>query len=639
MPILGNHLNFAQNEARNIAIHNGNPNPPSGNVKGQLFFNNVSNELFYWDGTIWQSAKSGAGSSGPPSGPAGGDLTGTYPNPAIGAGKVTSSHIADGTITDTDVAAANKDGANDTYSMRRLAYTFSQTGRALPANIPLNTLITNGMLAAMNGSVDFNAQKAVGLGEPTNASDAATKNYVDGKTPADATTSVKGIVQLAGDLAGTAASPQIAAGVITDADVNTNNKDGANVTPSLRTLNNTPKAGTTAGQAMAASTPLSQMVAPSSPGVNLNGTQLYNVQDPTAAQDAATKQYVDNIAQGLDAKQSVRAATTTNITLSGTQTVDGVALVVGDRVLVKDQPSPIPHGIYVVAAGAWTRSTDMDTWAEVPSAFVFVEQGTVNKDTGWVTMADQGGTLGTSGIDWTQFSGAGQIIAGEALQKNGNTLDVVAGVGLDTDANQIFIDYNAVTNAMLADGAVNLAGADVTGTLPVAKGGTNATTAAAARTNLGALGTAGAGLTQSGDSVDVGAGAGIAVNADSVDVATKGITSTMIADNAVQLSSAQISGSLPLTKGGTGGTDAGTARSSLGAAGTYQGLGPASAGTTWVIPAATHGFSKYPIVQVTNNDVPRVVELPDVTIALNNDVTITWGASVAVNSKRVMMVA
>jgi hypothetical protein len=158
---------------------------------------------------------------------------------------------------------------------------------------------------------------------------------------------------------------------------------------------------------------------------------------PTNAGHAATKAYVDSIAQGLDVKQSARAATTANITLSGTQTIDNVVLVAGDRVLVKNQTTASQNGIYDVAAGAWTRSIDMDAWSEVPGAFVFVEEGDTLADTGWVATANQGGTLGTTNITWNQFSGAGTYTAGGGIGLTGTTFSVAAGTGLVQDADGI----------------------------------------------------------------------------------------------------------------------------------------------------------------------------------------------------------
>lgn len=145
--------------------------------------------------------------------------------------------------------------------------------------------------------------------------------------------------------------------------------------------------------------------------VSVNNNKIVSLADPTENTDAATKQYVDSVAQGLDAKSSVLCATTTNIVLSGTQTIDGISVVAGDRVLVKNQTTTTENGIYVVNASTWTRSTDCSTWNELIGAFTFVEKGTVNSDTGWLCSIDVGGTLGTTPITWVQFSAAGQITA------------------------------------------------------------------------------------------------------------------------------------------------------------------------------------------------------------------------------------
>ena len=145
---------------------------------------------------------------------------------------------------------------------------------------------------------------------------------------------------------------------------------------------------------------------------------------PTNDSDAATKGYVDALAQGIDAKASVVVATTANITLSGTQTIDGIALSVGDRVLVKDQTTQSGNGIYLVAASTWTRTTDANTWDELVAAFTFVEKGTTQANNGYISTITAGGTLGTTAITFAQFSGAGQITAGAGMVKSGNTLNV-----------------------------------------------------------------------------------------------------------------------------------------------------------------------------------------------------------------------
>ena len=179
-----------------------------------------------------------------------------------------------------------------------------------------------------------------------------------------------------------------------------------------------------------------------------NTTQLATTQFVTSAVDAARS--------SLDIKASVKAATVANITLSNTQTVDGVALAVGDRVLVKDQATAAQNGIYVVASGTWLRSTDADTDAEVTSGmFTFVEQGTVNADSGWALSTDGAIVVGTTALTFVQFSGAGQITAGAGLTKTGNTLNVGAGTGIAVNADDVSLTgqalalHNLATNGLI----------------------------------------------------------------------------------------------------------------------------------------------------------------------------------------------
>lgn len=158
--------------------------------------------------------------------------------------------------------------------------------------------------------------------------------------------------------------------------------------------------------------------------IAMSNNKVTGLATPTADQDAATKAYVDSVAQGIDAKASCAAATTGNVTLSGTQTIDGYALAVGQRVLVKDQSAAADNGIYVVAAGSWSRATDANTWDKLVAAFTFVEHGTNNANNGYICTIPVIGTLGTTPVTWAQFSGAGQITAGTGMSKTGNTLNV-----------------------------------------------------------------------------------------------------------------------------------------------------------------------------------------------------------------------
>ena len=153
-------------------------------------------------------------------------------------------------------------------------------------------------------------------------------------------------------------------------------------------------------------------------------TSIALTQDPVSALQAATKQYVDNVAQGLDVKASCIAATTANISLSGAQTIDGVSVVAGDRVLVKNQTAPEENGIYVAANSTWSRSADANTWDELRSAFTFIEQGTTYADTGWVCTIDAGGTLGVTAVTWSQFSGVGTYTAGTGLTLTGSVFSI-----------------------------------------------------------------------------------------------------------------------------------------------------------------------------------------------------------------------
>ena len=163
--------------------------------------------------------------------------------------------------------------------------------------------------------------------------------------------------------------------------------------------------------------------------IDANSANIINVADPTQAQHAATKAYVDAVKQALDIKDSVRVATTANITIStalnANDTLDGVTLANGDRVLVKDQSSAGENGIYVVGASP-ARAADANTAAELTGGtFVFVEEGTTNADNGYVfTHNGTPATFGTTAMPVAQFSGAGQVIAGDAITKSGNTLNV-----------------------------------------------------------------------------------------------------------------------------------------------------------------------------------------------------------------------
>jgi hypothetical protein len=256
---------------------------------------------------------------------------------------------------------------------------------------------------------------------------------------------------------------------------------------------------------------LDQMTAPTA-AVTWNNQKITSLADPVNPQDAATKNYVDASATGLDVKASVRAASTASVTVTynatgGTSgrgqltamptTLDGVSLAAGNRVLFKDQATGAQNGIWVVstlgsgANGIWDRAIDFDQDAEVTAgAFTFVEEGTANADTGWVLTTNNpitiGGASGTA-LVFAQFSGAGTIVAGNGLTKAGATISAVGtasriAVGATIDIDAAYVGQASITTL----------GTITTGTwngtaIPVAFGGTGGGTAAVAKTNLGFL--------------------------------------------------------------------------------------------------------------------------------------------------------
>lgn len=195
---------------------------------------------------------------------------------------------------------------------------------------------------------------------------------------------------------------------------------------------------------------LDQLAAPTA-SVSMNSQVLTNLAAPTNPNDAARKADVDAAAQGLDIKASCRVATTANITLSGTQTIDGVAVVAGDRVLVKNQTTGSQNGIYACAAGAWSRATDADSDAKLTGgAFTFIEEGTTQADTGWVLSTNQPVVVGTTSITFTQFSGGG-VPANYSGQNTITTVGTLTSGALGTG-------FTAVAVAQGGTGATTLTG-------------------------------------------------------------------------------------------------------------------------------------------------------------------------------------
>lgn len=190
---------------------------------------------------------------------------------------------------------------------------------------------------------------------------------------------------------------------------------------------------------------------------------------PVNNNDIANKSYVDSVAQGLNTKAPVLVTTTTNITLLGEQTIDGITTS-SSRVLVKNQTISANNGIYVSSSTAWTRSTDANTWNQLVSAYVWVEEGTTQSDTGWVCTVDPGGTLGVTAVTWVQFAGAGSYTAGTGLTLTGTVFSItnIGTAGTYGSANAVpTFTVNAQGQLTAASNtAISIAPSQINATIP-----------------------------------------------------------------------------------------------------------------------------------------------------------------------------
>ena len=265
-------------------------------------------------------------------------------------------------------------------------------------------------------------------------------------------------------------------GAVVDADI----KSDANISIS--------KLNTTQFNTQVQTSRLDQFAAPTA-AVSLNSQKITGLADPTSDTDAATKRYVDGAVQGLSWKAAVRVSATTDIDLdSPGATIDGITMASGDRVLLLGQSSAFENGIYVWsgASATLTRAADANSAAELKGAAVFVMEGT-RADQAYTMVTDGAITVDTTELTWTQFTGLGQILAGNGLTKTGNQIDVVGTADRITVAS----DAIDIASTYAGQSSITTLGTVTTGTwsataIAVNKGGTGATSAADARSNLGA---------------------------------------------------------------------------------------------------------------------------------------------------------
>lgn len=387
--VTSGYLDLNKGELRNAAIQSLTTDP-STPVAGQIYYNSASGNLKYYDGTAWQP---------------------------IAYGNV----LTFGSPSSLTVGGTNADGVSTDAARADHVHALPDWGSA--------SATTSYGLSAADGTATTFARSDHTHGTPSLTNNPASTQAVgDSASVGTGTAPARDDHKHAMPAFGSVTAQ-------TTYGASSGNGSSANIARADHTH------GTPAHDAAAHSLiKISDLAAPTA-SVSFNDQKITGLAEPTAGTDAATKNYVDTAVAGIDWKASVVAATTEDITLSGEQTIDGVAVVAGDRVLVKDQSTGSQNGIYVVSASGWSRSSDADGNAEVTAGFaVFVTEGTINGDTGWVLTTDDVITVGTTALTFTQFTGLGQIVAGDGLTKSGNVLNAVAGTGIAVTADAISVD-------------------------------------------------------------------------------------------------------------------------------------------------------------------------------------------------------
>jgi hypothetical protein len=382
-----------------------------------------------------------------------GDVTSVGNATSIAAGVIVDADInASAAIADTKLATISTAGK---VSNSATTATSANTASAIVArdasgNFTAGTITANltGNVSGSSGSTTGNAATATALATKRTISITGDLAYTSPSF--DGT----GNVTAAGTLATVATAGTN--GSSTAIPIVTINAKG--LTTSITTAAVIAPAGTLSGNTLAAGVTASSLTSLGTIA-SLTATAGTVATTPTASTDIANKLYVDTVAQGLDAKASCVAATTADITLSGAQTIDGVSVVAGNRVLVKNQSLSQNNGIYLCASGSWTRTTDANTWDALTSAFTFIEQGTTNADCGFVCTANAGGTLGTTALPWSQFSGAGTFTAGTGLTLTGSVFSLTSPVAVANGGTGLTSLGSGVATFLGTPSSANLAAA------------------------------------------------------------------------------------------------------------------------------------------------------------------------------------
>ncbi len=407
-------LNLNKNELLNARIQN-LASAPANPVAGQIYYNTGDNTLRYWNGTAWLTLAQG------------GDLSSAI-NAAINL------------LTTDDI----EEGSNNLY------YT-TERAKDDAANLLTSATLTNITITGDGDGLVITAENGVAGSDTDDLTEGTTNLYFTEQRARDSVSAGDGLDYISGtgvfsvdtgyglQIDGSGQLEVDSTAIASQTDVSNAVSTHSALTTGVHGVSGD-VVGTSDAQELTNKSLGSGTVFTAN--VDADGFTLTNLPEPTNASDAATKAYVDSVAEGLHVHASVVAATTANINLAtgGLLTVDGVTLVAGDRVLVKNQTTGAENGIYVAAVGAWSRAADYNSASEIdPGDFVYVTGGTTYGGTGWV-QEQVVTTLGSDGITWAQFSGAGTYSAGN---------------GLTLDGTEFAIDTNVVATVSSVDNAIS----------------------------------------------------------------------------------------------------------------------------------------------------------------------------------------